>query len=265
MKRAPVRGRKVAPQTRHRAFILGYHRRLSVSPRFPRPTHIFIDRPVYSYFNKSLVTPGNGAYKEILGADPVIGKMPELFFPNKLLSKKLQPLITVDDAIGDLQGLDVGASVQEYFNEAQTTFQRIARKGAKKTLLNHNSRYHSKQMMKLINLIPEGGDLRDVNQRYWPKSFYSQAYGRLHRHGLARTLTTYFCNPGSGRFIHPVDNRALTVREAARLQGFQDRFEFLGTQSDQMRLIGNAVPVPLASALAKQIWSDIGSLILTPN
>jgi DNA (cytosine-5)-methyltransferase 1 len=253
------------PQTRHRAFILGYHRRLKVSPRFPNPSHTFTDRPVYSYYHKKLAFPGNSAFTEILGADPVISKMPELIASNTSGSKKLHPLITIEDAISDLQGLACGSFIQEYLHEAQTDFQKKARKGSGKTLLNHSARYHSQQMLKLINLIPEGGDLRDVNKKYWPKSFYSQAYGRLHRKGLARTLTTFFSNPGSGRFVHPVDNRAITVREAARLQGFQDRFEFFGSQADQMRLIGNAVPVPLASALANQIWADIGCVISGPG
>jgi DNA (cytosine-5)-methyltransferase 1 len=249
------------PQTRHRAFILGYHRRLGISPKFPKPSHGFIDKPVYSYYHKKLAYPGNGALTDILGADPVVGKMPELINQTVGSYIKLCSLVTVEDAIGDLKGLDGGCSEQEYQQDAQTEYQRVMREGSGRIIHNHIARYHSKQMLRLMSILPEGGDLRDVSKKYWPKSFYSQAYGRLHRKGLARTLTTHFCNPGSGRFIHPVDNRAITIREAARLQGFRDSFEFLGPQADQMRLVGNAVPVPLASALARQIWADLGNVI----
>ena len=69
-----------------------------------------------------------------------------------------------------------------------------------------------------------------------------QAYTRLHRRGLARTITTNFHNPGSGRFLHYQQHRTLTVREAARLQGFGDDFVFIGRPGRQERLVGNAFP-----------------------
>ncbi|MGD1088113.1 MAG: DNA cytosine methyltransferase [Verrucomicrobiota bacterium] len=51
-----------------------------------------------------------------------------------------------------------------------------------------------------------------------------QAYARLHPQGIGFTITANFRNPGSGRFTHYRDNRSITVREAARLQSFDDRF-----------------------------------------
>ena len=72
--------------------------------------------------------------------------------------------------------------------------------------------------------------------------------------GLARTVTTYFGNAGSGRFWHPTENRALTVREAARVQGFPDSFRFYGDESVRnSRLVGNA----LDSALAEMQYEAI--------
>ena len=59
------------------------------------------------------------------------------------------------------------------------------------------------------------------------KEYLSQAYGRLHRKSLAYTITCHFLNPGSGRFIHYKDHRAITVREAARFQSFEDSFVFV--------------------------------------
>jgi DNA (cytosine-5)-methyltransferase 1 len=66
---------------------------------------------------------------------------------------------------------------------------------------------------------------------------------------VAPTITRWVFHPGSGRWGHPVDIRTLTIREAARLQGFTDAYEFVGSFVQQAGQIGNAVP-PL---LIKQI------------
>jgi DNA mismatch endonuclease (patch repair protein) len=88
-------------------------------------------------------------------------------------------------------------------------------------------------------------------------NYYSQAYARLHRNGLANTITTSFGNPGSGRFLHYRDLRSITAREAARLQSFPDKFVFDGDHVSQMRHIGNAVPPLVARAFRDQIEQDL--------
>ena len=60
-------------------------------------------------------------------------------------------------------------------------------------------------------------------------------------------------------FIHPVENRTITVREAARFQSFPDSFEFLGSMSSQFRQVGNAVPPILAQAIGNSIMTAIKS------
>jgi len=82
-------------------------------------------------------------------------------------------------------------------------------------------------------------------------NYFSQAYARLHPQGIAFTITAHFRNPGSGRFTHYRDARSLTMREAARLQSFDDAYIFHGFETDQERHIGNAVPPLLAERLAK--------------
>ncbi len=59
-------------------------------------------------------------------------------------------------------------------------------------------------------------------------------------------------------FIHPAEDRTITVREAARFQSFPDSFEFLGSMSSQFRQVGNAVPPLMAMALGEQIMSALG-------
>src|SRR6266480_2797409 len=105
-----------------------------------------------------------------------------------------------------------------------------------------------------MRLIPEGGRmLDDVPQEKWKGRAFSQAYARLHRRGIAYTITTYIHNPGSGRFLHYRDQRAITIREAARLQSFDDDFVFVGPMVSQEKQVGNAVPPILARAIAQHI------------
>ena len=83
---------------------------------------------------------------------------------------------------------------------------------------------------------------------------YTAVYGRLHRDRPAPTITTGFMTPGRGRYVHPTRRRVLTAREAARLQGFPDTYEFsVGDGRDPARnklakWIGDAVPMPLGYA-----------------
>lgn len=65
---------------------------------------------------------------------------------------------------------------------------------------------------------------------------------------------------GSSRFIHPFENRLLTVREQARLMGFPDNFVFIGGRDSQYNMVGEAVPVPLAKSIAKVILKYISEL-----
>jgi DNA mismatch endonuclease Vsr len=75
-------------------------------------------------------------------------------------------------------------------------------------------------------------------------------FGRLDWDLPAYTITTQFNNVTGGCFTHPSEDRALSIREGARLQSFPDRFEFTGTASSRCRQIGNAVPPLLAQHLA---------------
>lgn len=82
-------------------------------------------------------------------------------------------------------------------------------------------------------------------------------YGRLDWFGYARTITGGFDSFTRGEFAHPFYHRSITHREAARIQGFPDTFEFHGTRAETRRQIGNAVPPPLGYAIAMAIKKAI--------
>ena len=89
------------------------------------------------------------------------------------------------------------------------------------------------------------GDYLDLSRRFNGK------YRRLAPNGVSNTVDTRF---GDARyFLHPDQHRGLSAREAARIQGFPDNFVFSGSLAEQFRMIGNAVPVPMARAVAQVV------------
>lgn len=176
------------------------------------------------------------------------------------------PFISVEEAIGDLPALNAGQDVISYASAPFSDYQAARRKGAR-FLANHFAREHTEEFVeKKLKKIPEGGSNQDLDgrsrfDRGREIKYLSQAYGRLHRHGIAQTITAHFANPGSGRFLHYRDHRSITVREAARFQSFDDTFVFSGQHAEQQRQVGNAVPPLLARAFAEHF----GCLLLQPK
>lgn len=94
---------------------------------------------------------------------------------------------------------------------------------------------------------------------------YSSVYGRMSWSAPSPTITTQFYGFGNGRFGHPEQNRALTLREGALLQGFPRDYQFVAPGERVHfkrvgRLIGNAVPVKLASAIARAVKVHLGNV-----
>jgi len=116
-----------------------------------------------------------------------------------------------------------------------------------------------------ISKVPEGGGWRDLPRNLQlpchkkvdsSKGGWPDVYGRIRKNGQVPTITGGFDNFSRGRYAHPTQDRALTPREAALLQGFPRRFRFYGNRSDVRSQIGNAVPPPLARVIG-------GSLLRT--
>lgn len=165
---------------------------------------------------------------------------------------------TVWDAISDLSYLNSGEGNESspYVTSPETQYQEHSRTDSK-TLYNHVATRHSPIVLERLQLIPPNCTQKVLPIEHRTKSVYSGTWTRLDSAGHAPTITTRFDTPSSGQFTHPYLNRALTVREAARIQSFPDTYRFIGNKMSQMRQVGNAVPVALANAVAKSILNDL--------
>lgn len=113
-----------------------------------------------------------------------------------------------------------------------------------------------------FSFVPQGGGWQDIpfelrlkcHQEVNTKSGgWPDVYGRLDWNSQCPTITGGFDSFTRGRYGHPLENRPLTPREAARIQGFPDYYNFQGTRGDVRSQIGNVVPPPLAEAVGLEI------------
>lgn len=129
-------------------------------------------------------------------------------------------------------------------------------------IYNHTARNVSDIVQKRINALKIGQKMQDLPEDLWHESFRfyvkedktrkggpNMRLIRLDPNTCSLTVTGYIFN----KFVHPYENRYITVREAARLQGFPDDIEFKGTLTSTQQQVGNAVPIPLAKAIFDQI------------
>lgn len=165
---------------------------------------------------------------------------------------------TIWDAISDLSYLDSGEGTEEqpYAKPAQSEYQKMLR-GDSTILYNHVATKHSSLVLERLSLIPPNSGKEVLPKEHLTKSIYSGTWTRMRKDEVSVTITTRFDTPSSGKFTHPYLNRAITVREAARIQSFPDSFKFIGNKGSQMKQVGNAVPPLLASAIAETIMKDI--------
>lgn len=126
--------------------------------------------------------------------------------------------------------------------------------GKNKQYPNHIAPTTGEKVIRFIRRVPKnGGSRRDVPKRYWLKCHrdhdgHADVYGRSAWNRPANTITCGCTNISKGRFVHPTQDRALTPREAAALQSFDENFVFERRNLNEQ--IGNAVPPLLAFAIA---------------
>ncbi|MCF6287268.1 MAG: DNA cytosine methyltransferase, partial [Candidatus Hydrogenedentes bacterium] len=171
-----------------------------------------------------------------------------------------KPLVTISKAILDLPALQIleGEEESKYKGRPTSSYQRAMRKGAR-ALYNHVAPRLAPINIERLRHIPQGGSWRDIPVELLPAGMkkarrcdHTKRYGRLHPDGLASTILTK-CDLHWGAYIHPEQERTLTVREAARLQSFPDTMRFLGPRLEQFRQVGNAVPPILAESVARSV------------
>lgn len=219
------------PQLRHRLFFIGS--RLDVPLSLPLPTH----------------------------GDPAT------------LLLGVKPYVTVRDAISDLPLMrgEFSKEVWEYATAPQSDFQHYARSMVDSDRLTlHVANGLSEQARRIAAFVGQGEGLRSVPVEHLPDRFKRMrtiSNGQLrrdcttlyHRLSLDRpsyTITTYFRNVASGPFLHPLEDRSLSIREAARFMSFPDNYEFRGAGIP--RQVGNAVPPLLARAVGDHVRRLMG-------
>ena len=125
-------------------------------------------------------------------------------------------------------------------------------------LYNNTATSHSDISIKRMQRVKQGNNWTSLNEEI--HSVHSGAYGRLEKDGFSPTITTRFDTPSGGKFIHPIEDRTLTPREAARIQSFPDTFIFYGKKSSVCKQIGNAVPPKIAYFLAELTRSVLNEI-----
>jgi len=162
------------------------------------------------------------------------------------------PYKTVRDAIADLPDIAAGETYKD------------------PGLPNHRAAELSELNMRRIKASDhDGGGRNNWPKKLWPECYtrtnengethsgHTDCYGRLWWDKPATGLTTRCISYSNGRFGHPEQDRAISVREAARLQGFDDDFEFTGSLTSMAKQIGNAVPVDLSFAMGNHFVKHI--------
>ncbi len=177
-----------------------------------------------------------------------------------LFKSNMKPYLTLEEAISDLPFIKTNEESLEYVSEPKNDFQKLMRSNAPKILMDHNSPKNNINLVKIMELLPDGGTPEDLPELLRPKSGFKNTYCRLWWKRPSTTITRNLSTPSSSRCIHPKAPRPLTTREGARIQCFPDDYKFYGSRGDKNLQIGNAVPTFLSNALAKSIlkvFSDI--------
>lgn len=174
--------------------------------------------------------------------------------------------LTVYDAISDLEQFTPIWAAEEHRNKQSY-------KGLFSTLNWHKPRYHNVRDMNIYSML--ANDIESKNYKYTSSQAISKVYedfvggkSPIHRYHVLRkdepstTIIAHLHKDGN-RFIHydSKQARSITPREAARLQSFDDDFEFLGSQGHVYQMIGNAVPPKLGLALSEALFDFLNDLI----
>jgi DNA (cytosine-5)-methyltransferase 1 len=227
------------PQMRRRAIFLAQRKedlaRTGIRLEFPEPTHFPFPLHNEQLEDDKLWLPGDSGY-----------------WPS------------VWEAIGDLpppvtgpQSTNIPAT---YGSQPTSELRRFLRSNGE-PIYNHIARPLGKNGLEKVRSIAKGQSAADMPDHLRPKASYHYSYSRLRWSEPARTITKFCYHVGSGMFTHPVEDRALTMREAARLQTFPDDFRFFSENIREVSaLVGSAVPPLMARKLAWSVCKYLDAL-----
>lgn len=177
--------------------------------------------------------------------------------------RPVRSIPTLRDAIGDLPpvpGAHRSQRIRYLAARQRSPYQRTMRAGIKPAdrgyIEDHVTRDVRADDHAAYDLLPEGGtyaDLPEDLQRY-RTDIFTDKYKRLAWDELSRSITAHIAKDGYW-YIHPDQHRTLSIREAARIQSFPDRFRFAGEPSHRYRQIGNAVPPLLGKAIGQALFA----------
>ena len=154
--------------------------------------------------------------------------------------------ITTKEALSDLPD-DSVADGEAYPLSAQCAYQQMMRRGVE-TLHNHQATIHTEQTTRIISMVPDGGNYKDLPKEFQQTRKVHIAWTRLNSKKPSITIDT-----GHRHHFHYAYNRVPTVRESARIQSFPDSFVFTNSKTSQYKQVGNAVPPLMAKAIAEQL------------
>lgn len=171
------------------------------------------------------------------------------------IENKCHKEITVDEAISDLPTIENGNTIEylPYSNDAHSLYASKLRQN-KSICTNNLVTKNSSYILERYKHIPPGGNWEKI-----PEALMTTYHDRLRCHtGIYHRLrgdapSVVIGNYRKNMLIHPIYDRGLSVREAARIQSFPDWFEFMGTIGFQQQQVGNAVPPMLAQCVFTQI------------
>jgi DNA (cytosine-5)-methyltransferase 1 len=216
------------PQRRKRIFFIG-SRDKDAGITFPEPTH----------FDKDLLAkiPNRSKYKESVTVRDAISDLPRLSLPERW--KKITDM------------------VMPYKGKNLRPYQIWAREGSNGVIHNHVTRWHREMDRTIFAIMKEGGKWCQIPDKYRKKIGYSDEsfddkWKKLSYKEPSWTIVSHLHKDGY-MYIHPKQRRTISVREAARIQGFPDVFVFAGSRTAQFKQVGNAVPPLLSKAIGIEV------------
>ncbi len=167
--------------------------------------------------------------------------------------EKKDSIVSCEMALSDLPTLEneIGIDEMQYISEPLNEYQKLMRKKSK-AVKNHIAAQHSEKVQKIISLVPDGGNYKDLPEEYINSRNFHVAWTRFASNKPAPTIDT-----GHRHHFHYKFNRVPTVRECARLQSFPDDFIFLGNKTQQFRQVGNAVPPLMAQCIGESLKKSL--------